>query len=107
MADTTVRVEWDGESIAGLRTDPGVVAYIAEVAEGFAQAERREAPKRTGAGAASIAVRDSRAQGARDVSWDADHHYMTYQNYGTKAMGLRTTDQERFAQRALAKYKKT
>jgi hypothetical protein len=80
----TVTTIWDENQIRGLREDPGVVAYVRDVGEGFARAERFLAPKRTGAGAGSIQVRPSRSKGAVDVGWDREHRYMGYQELGTK-----------------------
>jgi len=80
----STRTVWDRTAIAALKTEPQVAAYTHEVAEGMAAFERRLAPSKTGAGGDSIAIRDSRAKGAEDISWDADHLYMGYQELGTK-----------------------
>jgi HK97 gp10 family phage protein len=93
------RIRWDQKSIRELRTDPNVMRYIAAAAEGFARDVRATAPKDTGAGAASIAPHPSRAKGATDVGWDADHFYMMFPEFGTKYQAA-----QRFARDVLDRY---
>lgn len=94
-----VRLVWDRAQIKALKTDPELVAYVKEVAEGMARRERELAPKRSGAGAASIQARPSRAQGAQDVGWDKEHYYMGYQELGTVHV-----ERKNFAGQTLATY---
>ena len=80
MAD--FRLELDPDAIDDLAYDAEAVAMILEAGEAVAKAARRLAPKRTGAGAASIQARVAvDSQGARaDVSWDKQHDYMRFSN---------------------------
>jgi hypothetical protein len=99
----SVRTAWDRAAIAALKTDPEVVAYVEVAAQGFAALMRALAPKDTGAGAASIAPRDSRSKGARDVGWDKPHFYLSFQNnYAT--LGSKANPNYRFALDALERY---
>jgi len=99
----SVRAVWDRAAIAALKTDPEVVAYIEVAAEGLAAIERALAPKDTGAGAASIAVRPSRAKGALQVGWDKPHYYLSFQN-NYAMLGTKANPNYRFALDALERY---
>jgi hypothetical protein len=79
----SMRLVWDRQAIRNLRTDPEVMLAVRQASKDMAGIARAFAPKRTGAGAASIQARDSRAAGAVDVAWDSQHHYMVFQEYGT------------------------
>jgi HK97 gp10 family phage protein len=81
MAD--VRIVWDRAALRGLKTDPQVVAHIERAAEDMAQELAAAAPRDSGQAAATIEARDSRAAGAQDVGWDADHFYLIFPEYGT------------------------
>lgn len=99
----SIRTVWDRQAIAALKTDPEVEAYIESASQGLASALRSAAPKLTGAGAASIAVRPSRAQGARQVGWDKEHYYMTYQDFYS-TFDNHTNPNFGFAQETLERY---
>lgn len=96
-----VRVVIDHQAVAELLTDPQVVAGIGQVADRVADAMAAKAPRRTGAGAASIHAEpaDAVADGFR-VSWDGDHFYMSFQNDGTTHQRAR-----HFVEQALAQFR--
>jgi hypothetical protein len=99
----SIRTVWDRPAIAALKTDPEVVGLIETAAQQLASTMRALAPKDTGAGAASIEARTSRAKGARDVGWDKPHYYMTFQSqYAT--LGTKVNVNFGFATEALDRY---
>jgi hypothetical protein len=67
-----------------LKTDPGFVKLIRETGERFAIEARAAAPRDSGGGADSIRAHESRAMGATDVGWDAEHYYLIFPEYGTE-----------------------
>ncbi len=79
-----VRMVWDQPEIRRLGEDPEVVAFVDLVGEDFAHSLRAATPHLSGAGAASVAARKSRARNATDVGWDADHFYLIFPEYGTR-----------------------
>lgn len=76
-------IEWDERELATLARDDYVRRDLAEHAGQVAALARASAPRRTGAGAASIrgeAVLDDGQWTAR-VSWDQLHAYMRFPDY--------------------------
>lgn len=69
-----------------LRKNAKVIEATRQAAEDVAQRAAKRAPKRTGAGAASIhAERHNTPAGVEyRVSWDTDHYYMLFQEVGTE-----------------------
>jgi HK97 gp10 family phage protein len=78
-----VRIVWDRAALRGLKTDPQVVAHVDRAAQDMARELSAAAPRDSGEAAATIDARDSRAAGAADVGWDADHFYLIFPEYGT------------------------
>jgi hypothetical protein len=76
------RLELDVDAIEDLVYATEAVALALEAGEAVAKVARRLAPKRTGAGAASIQARAAvDADGAyAEVSWDKAHDYMRFSN---------------------------
>ncbi|HXH77158.1 hypothetical protein [Nocardioides sp.] len=76
------RLELDQDAIDDLAYDAAAVELVLEAGDAVAKIARRLAPKRTGAGAASIHARASKdADGAyAEVSWDKAHEYMRFSN---------------------------
>lgn len=85
------RVVLNRAAIDALAKDRGVLNGLERVGEQVAERARSAAPKRTGAGAASIGVTmtaDAKGPVAR-VGWDAAHFYMRFQELGTSKMSAR------------------
>lgn len=76
------RLELDANAIDDLAFGPDARDLALEAGEAVAEIARRLAPKRTGAGAASIRAAVSEdANGAfAEVSWDQAHAYMRFSN---------------------------
>jgi len=94
---TKVRLVLDQAEIRRLLSDPEATELVADAGREFAAAARGYAPRRTGAGAASIGA-DAQAGVAR-VSWDSDHHYMAFHQFGTHKLPA-----DPFMDRALDQY---
>lgn len=85
-----VQVFIDERQMQALARRPVVQRRLREVAGRVAEVERAAAPKRSGAGAASIhAARLTDGRPGYGVSWDRRHTYMGIQN-----------DRRRFAEQA-------
>lgn len=85
------RVKLNQAAIDALAADPYVRERLVEGAKPVVVAAQAGAPKRTGAGAASIgaeAVFVDAGWAAR-ISWDRAHFYMRFQEYGTKTIDAR------------------
>jgi HK97 gp10 family phage protein len=80
-ADVTVNL--DRAAIKALETDEFTVREILDAGQAFARRAAADAPKRTGAGAGSIAPWPSAERGAVDVSWSQEYPYMIFQEDGT------------------------
>lgn len=91
MADAAVRVVLDPAAIASLAETPEAAEMAQEAGDVIADRARDLAPKRTGAGAASIRadVGDDEDGYYADVSWDADHFYMGFAELGTERQAAR------------------
>ena len=77
----TERVKVNLTEIRQIPTRPDVMALLMGVAENVVERARQAAPKKTGAGAASIhAERDGQEI---HVGWDQDHFYMEFLELGT------------------------
>lgn len=91
MGDT--RVVLHQSEIDGLSADPEIREMLHAAAEQMVvPLAQANAPKRTGAGAASI-----RSESVLDgpvwvehISWDQDHFYMYFQDRGTRVLPART-----------------
>lgn len=88
-----MRWEWDDGALRELAMD--IADQIGDDVQAGAQAD---APKRTGAGAASI--RSTRDGGSVIVGWDSAHHYLRFQDYVSSRHGHTT----HFLERALYSY---
>lgn len=92
MAD--FRLDLDAEAIAELAFGPDAAELAAEAGEAVAKIARRLAPKRTGAGAASIraAVATDDQGTYAEVSWDKAHAYMRFSNIAFLEPALRAAE---------------
>lgn len=80
------RVVLRQQEIDGLLRDQDIADLLLDVAAPAVAEARLRAPRRTGAGAASIraeSVLDGDMQTVR-ISWDRDHFYMSFQDVGTR-----------------------
>lgn len=77
-----VRIVIDDAAVAALGETPEVTSVLAEAGRLITGIAQPGAPHRTGAGAASISP--DVAPGEVRVSWDQVHHYMFFQDLGTK-----------------------
>lgn len=85
-----MRVVVHESELERLKSDPRVLAGVGGIAHAVALDMRRRAPKKTGAGAESIhSVPAEEASDGFRVSWDKDHFYMSFQEYGTERMAAR------------------
>lgn len=77
--------EFDAGGLDDLLHDSDTEALMQDAGDAVAQNAAAGAPKRTGAGAASIhAEVESDAQSAyADISWDPQHFYMFFAEVGT------------------------
>lgn len=100
MADQ-IRVTVDVAAVAELAGDPGVRAYMEQLGGQVAEAARSTAPRRTGAGAASIhAETDLGPSGWETrIGWDQLHAYMRFPDLGTRYMPA-----DHFLEQALDRY---
>lgn len=94
-----MRIRWDRAAIRALKTDPDVTEMVDDVSRKMAERMRSSAPKNSGGGAQSISAHHSRAVGADDIGWDANHWYLIFPEYGTKFQA-----QQRFARDVLDAY---
>lgn len=80
------RLQLDADAIADLGFSDEVADLAQDVGDQVAERAAELAPKRTGAGAASIhAELGEDEDGAyADVSWDRDHFYMGFKELGTE-----------------------
>lgn len=85
------RLQLDRRAIAGIASDDEGRRATVAATEPVVTDARRFAPKRTGAGAASIHAEYGKdGRGWRgDVSWDAQHFYMQFQELGTRRQRAR------------------
>jgi HK97 gp10 family phage protein len=77
-----VNVRWNPGWERQVLGAPQVDHELAEAAERVVQVAQARAPKRTGAGAASI--HKERHGDGYAVSWDPAHNYMAYAEFGTE-----------------------
>lgn len=81
----------DSSQIHAIVADPAVRDELLRIGEDVARESAIRAPKRTGAGAASIrpeAVLDGDSWEVH-VSWDRDHYYMYFHQVGTRKLPAR------------------
>ena len=76
----------DERAFEALVTGPEVRGYLLDVGDQVAEAAAQRAPKRTGAGAASIHAELADVDGQPEcrVSWDEDHFYLAFHELGTE-----------------------
>lgn len=87
----TYRLRLDNREIAELGDDTAAAELTLQVAWGVALDARAHAVHNTGEGAESIQPwpgRDPRGPYA-DVSWDQDHFYMSFHEFGTRYLPAR------------------
>lgn len=86
-----VRVIWNPDAELSLAHNPALLAELLQAAQPVVDAARAAAPKRTGAGAASIhaEVASTAGKAEIDVSWDRDHFYLKFHELGTRRMPAR------------------
>jgi HK97 gp10 family phage protein len=77
-----VNLRWNPGWERQVLHNPLVDRAVAETAERVVQRARDGAPKRTGAGAASI--HKERDGDDYKVSWDTEHDYMRFLEFGTE-----------------------
>jgi HK97 gp10 family phage protein len=72
-------------AVARLANTEAVQRRVSERAEEIVKRAQELAPKRTGAGAASIHAEHTTEHGkeVERVSWDTDHDYMQFAEFGT------------------------
>lgn len=80
---TDVRVILNRRGIAELVHNPQVQRKTGSTADKVAERAADLAPKDTGEGAASIHA-EQESDGSWHVSWDEDHYYMFFQEFGTE-----------------------
>lgn len=99
MAD--VRLTWDERELAALVRDESLRRELLASGGQIAAAAAADAPRRTGAGAASIhpeAVFEDAAWTVR-VGWDQLHYYMRFHDLGTRYVPA-----QHFLEHALDRY---
>lgn len=74
----------DRAAIRQLEHAPFVAAEVLDAGRGLAARAAAAAPKRTGAGAASIQPYPSATPDAVDVSWSQRHFYLIFHEDGTR-----------------------
>lgn len=86
-----VDIVWNPVEFAKLHYDPLLLAQVQHDADPVVAGARADAPKATGAGAASIRseVDFSHLEPAVAISWDRDHYYMFFHERGTRYMPAR------------------
>jgi HK97 gp10 family phage protein len=96
-----VRVVVHPEGVRELLADPATERYLLDVGRQVANVARVQAPKRSGAGAASIHAESFRAADGWEVrvSWDQEHYYMRFPDLGTRHLPAR-----HFLENALDQY---
>jgi HK97 gp10 family phage protein len=101
MASQDVRLELDRSAIRDLGDQPGVQELAVDAGEQMADYMRLLAPKNTGEGARSIQAFPGHDSGGAfaDVSWDQDHYYMIFAEFGTQSR-----PEEPFARPAMDRY---
>lgn len=87
----THRLRLDSAEIGLLDEDPDVQRLLLEIGWGIAGDAAARARKRTGEGAASIQPWPGRSPAGPhvDVSWDQDHFYMSFHEFGTVEISRR------------------
>lgn len=83
MARLVMRRGWENDLLRVAAVDEALHRVADEVAADAADA----APKDTGEGAASIHAEE--VAGEWRVTWDPEHDYMRYQEFGTEHMAAR------------------
>lgn len=86
-----VRIDWDQAAIDGLGDGGAAAALALDAAWGIALDARARAVRNTGEGAGSIQPwpgRDRQGPYA-DVSWDREHFYMSFHEFGTQHLPAR------------------
>jgi HK97 gp10 family phage protein len=79
-------------AVQRLRTHPVVGQRLTREADEWVERAQEAAPKRTGAGAASIhkePIEDDGGVVGYSISWDREHDYMRFHELGTEAMPAR------------------
>lgn len=86
-----VRVIWNPDAELALAHNPALLAELLHAAQPVVEAARAAAPKRTGAGAASIhaEVVSTAGQAEIDISWSRDRFYLKFSELGTRKMPAR------------------
>lgn len=84
--------EREARRVSDLGNEPAVLERLVATGREIAEVARGLAPKRTGAGAASIEAqlkRHKRYGHYVEVSWDKDHFYMGFHELGTEKFPAR------------------
>lgn len=82
------RLRLNQRAIRAVAAQPVVQARVRQVADGVADAAERKAPRATGAGAGSICA-ERQPDGTYRVSWDTDHFYLSFHEFGTATLPAR------------------
>jgi HK97 gp10 family phage protein len=98
------RLTWNERELAAIARQDYLRRALASYGGQTAAAARGEAPRRTGAGANSIAAQTVLEDGewTARVSWDRAHYYMQFQNSGTRYLPA-----QHFLEHALARFGRT
>lgn len=96
-----MRIEWNEGEYERMLQDPALTDYARQVGDAVAQLAREMAPRRTGAGAASLQAEAEFLDGQWEIAVGADqlHAYMRFPDRGTKFMPA-----QRFMENAAARY---
>lgn len=87
----TMPIIWHPQGFVELRYNPLLMAEILHEVEPVVEEARAAAPKKTGAGAASIRAEITYEETAPSVriGWDVEHYYMKFHEKGTKYLPAR------------------
>lgn len=79
-------VEWDRKAVAAATRGPDVEQALLDLGIAVAETAAALAPKDSGGGASSIRAEVVRVAGVPEVrvSWDRDHFYMAFAEFGTE-----------------------
>lgn len=82
----TVPIIWNPAGFLELKYNPLLLADILEKVEPVVEAAQAAAPKKSGAGAASIRAEPNydETEPTVRISWDVEHYYLRFHELGTK-----------------------
>jgi len=82
------KVDLDRQALAKAESDLAIRLALSDEAESIVRSAKRRAPRKTGAGAASIhqEMQLNSDGWTVEISWDSQHGYMGFQELGTSTM---------------------